>query len=113
MSFIDVIYVKGTVKSEYFRDMLGLVNEEKKVMITGLIAGNLSEQLLEELVTKLNFDKPNTGIAFVVPVDKLSVWFGRIKMESTNMKALYIVVNAGFAEQVVDYIRSRVLPGPL
>jgi len=42
-------------------------------MITGLIAGNLSEQLLEELVTKLNFDKPNTGIAFVVPVDKLSV----------------------------------------
>jgi len=70
---IDVIYVKGTVKSEYFRDMLGLVNEEKKVMITGLIAGNLSEQLLEELVTKLNFDKPNTGIAFVVPVDKLSV----------------------------------------
>jgi len=56
-----VIYVKGTVKSEYFRDMLGLVNEEKKVMITGLIAGNLSEQLLEELVTKLNFDKPKYG----------------------------------------------------
>lgn len=28
-------------------------------------------------------------------------------MESTNMKALYIVVNAGFAEQVVDYIRSQ------
>ncbi|GAE88823.1 hypothetical protein [Acetivibrio straminisolvens] len=70
---IDVIYVKGTVKSEYFRDMLGLVPEEKRVMITGLIAGNLSGQLLEQLVTKLNFEKPNTGIAFVVPVDKLSV----------------------------------------
>ncbi|NLK88203.1 MAG: P-II family nitrogen regulator [Clostridiaceae bacterium] len=26
---------------------------------------------------------------------------------SNNMKALYIVVNAGFAEQVVDFIRSK------
>jgi len=34
-------------------------------------------------------------------------------MESTNMKALYIVVNAGFAEQVVDYIRSQGSTGPL
>ncbi|GAE88824.1 P-II family nitrogen regulator [Acetivibrio straminisolvens] len=28
-------------------------------------------------------------------------------MDNTNMKALYIVVNAGFAEQVVEYIRSQ------
>ena len=70
---IDVVYAKGSVKTGYFRDMLGLVPEEKKVMFTCLIAGNLSDQLLEQLNTKLNFDKPNTGIAFVVPVNKLSV----------------------------------------
>lgn len=28
-------------------------------------------------------------------------------MINTRMKALYIVVNAGFAEQVVEYIRSK------
>ena len=28
-------------------------------------------------------------------------------MENTNMKALYIVVNTGFAEKVVEYIRSQ------
>lgn len=29
------------------------------------------------------------------------------KMHNSHMKALYIVVNAGFAEQVVDFIRSK------
>lgn len=70
---IDVVYAKGSVQSGYFKDMLGLVPEEKKVLITCLIAGNLSDQLLEQLVLKFNFDKPNTGIAFAVPVEKLSV----------------------------------------
>lgn len=70
---IDVVYAKGSVQSGYFRDMLGLVPEEKKVMITCLIAHNLSGQLLDQFISKFNFDKPNTGIAFVVPVDKLSV----------------------------------------
>lgn len=70
---IDVVYVKGSVNNEYFKDMLGLVPEEKKVMITGLITHNLTSQLLSDITTKFNFDKPNTGIAFVVPVDKLSV----------------------------------------
>ena len=70
---VDVVYAKGSVKSEYFRDMLGLVPEEKKVMITCLIAGNLSEHLLEQLMEKFEFGKPNTGIAFTIPVDRLSV----------------------------------------
>ncbi|NLL05261.1 MAG: hypothetical protein GX270_05625 [Clostridiaceae bacterium] len=70
---IDVVYAKGSVQSGYFRDLLGLVPEEKKIIITCLIASDLSSKLLEELVLKFNFDKPNTGIAFVVPVEKLSV----------------------------------------
>lgn len=70
---IDVVYAKGSVKTGYFKDMLGLVPEEKKVLITCLIANNLSAKLLDQLVTKFNFDNPNTGVAFVVPVDKLSL----------------------------------------
>ncbi len=70
---IDVVYAKGSVQSGYFKDMLGLLADEKKVLITCLLTSNLTPQLMEQLVTKLNFDKPNTGIAFVVPVDKMSI----------------------------------------
>ncbi len=70
---IDIMYAKGSVQTGYFRDMLGLVPDEKKIMITCLVTTDLSGQLLDQLVVKFNFDKPNTGIAFVVPVGKLSV----------------------------------------
>jgi len=70
---INVVYAKGSLKSGYLKDMLGLVPEEKKVLITCLISSNLSNQLLEQLIIKFNFNKPNTGIAFVIPVNTLSV----------------------------------------
>lgn len=70
---IDVVYAKGSATSDYFKDMLGLLDDEKKVMITCLLASNITTQLMEQFITKLNFDKPHTGIAFAVPVDKLSV----------------------------------------
>ncbi len=70
---IDVVYAKGSVQSGYFKDMLGLLPDEKKVLITCILTSNLTPPLMEQLVTKLNFNKPNTGIAFVVPVDKMSV----------------------------------------
>lgn len=70
---IDVVYAKGTVHTGYFKDMLGLVTDEKKVLITCILTSNLTPQLMEQFVTKLNFNQPNTGIAYVVPVEKLSV----------------------------------------
>ena len=70
---INVVYAKGSVQTGYFKDMLGLVPEEKKVMITCIVTSDMSGKLLDQLVVKLKFDKPNTGIAFIVPVDKLSV----------------------------------------
>lgn len=70
---IDIVYAKGSVKTGYFRDMLGLIPEEKKVLVTCLVASQRTESLFESLEIKLHFNQPNTGIAFVVPVDKLSV----------------------------------------
>lgn len=70
---VEVIYAKGSVKSGYMKDMLGLIPEEKKVMITCFIASHMSSQLLEALNTKFDFEKQNTGIAFAIPVDKLSI----------------------------------------
>ncbi len=70
---IDVVYAKGSVQTGYFKDMIGLVADEKKVLITCLLTSNITPQLMQQFITKLKFDQPNTGIAFVVPVDKLSV----------------------------------------
>jgi hypothetical protein len=39
-------------------------------MITCLTTSDVSDRLLERLILKYNFDKPNTGIAFVIPLPK-------------------------------------------
>ena len=70
---IELVYAKGSVKDSYFKDMLGLVPEEKKVIISCIVTSDVSSKVLEQLVSKLHFNRPNTGIAFTVPVDKLSV----------------------------------------
>lgn len=70
---IDVVYAKGSVRTGYFKDLLGLVTDEKKVLITCILTSNITPLLMEHFVTKLNFDQPNTGIAFVIPVEKLSI----------------------------------------
>ncbi len=69
---INIVYGKGSVKSSYLKDMFGLVPEENKVVITCLLPSEKSDALLDMLVEKFNFDKPNTGIAFTIPVEKLS-----------------------------------------
>jgi len=69
---INVVYGKGSVKSSYLRDMLGLVPEENKVVITCLVPAEKTSAVLEMLVKKFSFDQPNTGIAFTISVEKLS-----------------------------------------
>ncbi len=68
---INVVYGKGSVKLSYLRDILGLVPEENKVVITCLLPSEKSDVVLNMLVGKFNFDKPNTGIAFTIPIEKL------------------------------------------
>ena len=70
---INVVYGKGSVKAGYLKDMLGLIPEENKIVVTCLLAGDKTEGVFDMLVTKFHFDKPNTGIAFTIRVDKLSV----------------------------------------
>ncbi len=66
---ITVMYGKGSVRSDYLRDMFGLVPEENKVMITCLLPCKKADTVMGMLVSKFHFDKPNTGIAFTVPIN--------------------------------------------
>ena len=70
---VNIVYAKGTLKTGYFKDMLGLVAEEKKIVVTCLTKSENTDEVLDILNTRFNFNQPNTGIAFVTPVDNLSI----------------------------------------
>lgn len=69
---VNTVYGKGSVKASLLKDMLGLVSEENKVVITCLARGEDADSILGMLEQKFSFNKPNTGIAFTVPVENLA-----------------------------------------
>ena len=69
---INTIYGRGSIKANSFTDVFGLVPEENKIIITSLISSDKSGNLIEILNKEFNFNKPNTGIAFTIPVKGLS-----------------------------------------
>jgi hypothetical protein len=69
---LNTIYGQGTVNASYLTNMLGLVPEKKKAVITCVSKGRKAEAFLQMLADKFDFDKPGAGIAFTIPVDKVS-----------------------------------------
>jgi hypothetical protein len=69
---INSLYGRGTVKADLLRDILGLVPEEQKVIIVCVAHYFKIEAVLKLLSLKYDFNRPNKGIAFTMPVDGLS-----------------------------------------
>ena len=70
--FITIYYGKGSVKAGFLLDAFGLVAEENKVIITCLCMHNEAEAIFDMLVKDFKFTKPNTGIAYTIPVSMLA-----------------------------------------
>lgn len=70
---MDIAYGRGTVRPNRLMDLFGLISEEKKVFITCLLSAEKADGVFKILLERFNFDKPNTGIAFSVPVEKISL----------------------------------------
>lgn len=68
----NTIYGKGTVKANYMENLFGLVPEENKVVITCVLTREKSNAVMDMLIKKFHFDRPNTGIAFTKHIDRLS-----------------------------------------
>lgn len=68
---VNSIYGKSSVKASTFMDVFGFAREENKIIITFLISNKKTDKALEILMKRFGFDKPNTGIAFTLPVDGL------------------------------------------
>ena len=69
---INTIYGRGSAKVNSLMEALGIIPDDDKIVITCLISGENSDDVFEILVKEFNFDKPNTGIAFSIPVEGLS-----------------------------------------
>jgi len=69
---INTVYGKGTVKAGYLASVLGFVPEENKTVITCLLSDTKARVIEEKLIEQFGFDKPNTGVAFTIPIERLS-----------------------------------------
>jgi hypothetical protein len=69
---INTMYGHGTVKAGYLESLLGLVPEHNKVVIITVAKYGKSTAVMQMLKDEFHFDDPNTGIAFAIPVEKLS-----------------------------------------
>ena len=65
-------YGRGSVKASFLMDTYGLVPEENKIIITCMVTDKEADAIFNMLEKDFHFDKPNTGIAFTIPVKKLS-----------------------------------------
>ncbi len=70
---IDTVYGKGSANCGAFADALGFKTEEHKVVISCLIPSDKAELLTEILIKDYDFQSPNTGMAFSVPLSGLSI----------------------------------------
>ena len=62
---------RGAVKASYLKNLLGLVPEEHKVVINCVMHEEKVDAVMQMLIDRFRFNKPNTGIAFTIPIGKI------------------------------------------
>ena len=69
---IETVYGRGSMSPSAIASAFGFEAEAGKVLITCLIKTETARKVLGILYNEYNFHKPNTGIAFGIPVGGLS-----------------------------------------
>ena len=68
----NFFFGSAATKVSNFMDLLGFVRERENVIITCLTSSEEVDSIFNMLNKDFGFDKPKTGIAFTIPVEKLS-----------------------------------------
>ena len=68
---IETTYCHGSAPNS-ITAAFGFASEQNKVQISCLTKHHSAEKLIDILYNKYNFNKPNTGIAFTIPIEGLS-----------------------------------------
>ena len=69
---IETVYGRGSMSPSIIAAAFGFEVEQGKVLITCLVKSENAKQLIDVLYNEHNFNKPNTGIAFTIPVEGLA-----------------------------------------
>ena len=69
---IEVVYGHGSMSPGAIAAAFGFEAEQGKVLITSLVKTESAKKLIDVLYNDYNFNKPNTGIAFAIPVEGLA-----------------------------------------
>lgn len=69
---IETVYGHGSMSPSALAAAFGFEAEQGKVLITSLIKNENAKTLIDVLFNDYKFNKPNTGIAFSIPVESLS-----------------------------------------
>ncbi len=68
---INTVSARGSVTKSVLAQAFGLDATDKKLFITSLLPADRAKELIKVLHEEYKFDKPNTGIAYTVPVEGL------------------------------------------
>ena len=69
---IETVYAHGSMSPSAVAAAFGFESEQKKVMLSCLLKDENAKKLLDVLYKDYKFDKPNTGIAFSIPVEGMA-----------------------------------------
>ncbi|MBQ8178712.1 MAG: hypothetical protein IJ033_05955 [Clostridia bacterium] len=69
---IEIVYAHGSANPSALAAAFGFEVELKKVFISCLVKNSDASQLIDILYEEYDFKKPNTGIAFTIPVEGLA-----------------------------------------
>lgn len=98
---------RGTVHSRLL-EVLGL-NEVRKEIVKIFVERERASEVMKGLGRDMHFEKPHHGIAFSMPVGELTCGaeerkndFETNEVKMSMYKAIYVVVDRGNAEEVVE-----------
>ena len=70
---VNTLYGKSSIQAGHLVEMLGFVPEENKVVITCILKQEKVDGVMETLLGEFRFGRPNTGIAFTIPICGVSL----------------------------------------
>lgn len=69
---IETIYGSGSMSPSAIAAAFGFEAEQNKVLLFCLMKSTEAKDFIDTLCKEHNFNKPNTGIAFCIPVEGLA-----------------------------------------
>ncbi|MDR1697389.1 MAG: hypothetical protein LBR37_00500 [Erysipelotrichaceae bacterium] len=68
---IHVVYGHGAASPSELQEFFGVSRSETKIVYFAIAATTSANEVILKLTEKIGFDKPNTGLAFSVPLENL------------------------------------------